>query len=195
MAGVPDRDRPPGEFHAVGPLGPRVSLRAPSRSDAAAFVAAVTADPAFYGRWAEPPATEAAFLAYVDRVSVPSAEGFLIVRRDGDALVGRATLSQIFRGGFQNAYLGYEALPGHARRGYLTEGVGLVLARAFGELGLHRVEANVQPGNEASLALVRRLGFRHEGFSPQYLHIAGAWRDHERWAILADEFVPLTDRR
>jgi ribosomal-protein-alanine N-acetyltransferase len=188
MEGVLRRDHPSEEPRARGPVGSRVALRAPRRADAAAFVAAVAADPAFYGPWAEPPTTRAAFLAYLDRVAGPSAEGFLVVRRDDDALVGRATLSQIFHGGFQSAYLGYEALPGHARRGYMVEGVGLVLQHAFGRLGLHRVEANVQPGNAPSLALVRRLGFRREGFSPKYLRIAGEWRDHERWALLADEF-------
>jgi ribosomal-protein-alanine N-acetyltransferase len=56
-------------------------------------------------------------------------------------------------------------------------------------MSLHRVEANIQPNNAASIALVKRCGFRLEGFSPRYLKIAGEWRDHERWALLADEQI------
>jgi ribosomal-protein-alanine N-acetyltransferase len=70
----------------------------------------------------------------------------------------------------------------------MARGLRLVLAQAFGTLGLHRVEANIQPHNARSIALVRRLGFRLEGYSPQYLQIQGAWADHERWALRADEF-------
>jgi [ribosomal protein S5]-alanine N-acetyltransferase len=61
-----------------------------------------------------------------------------------------------------------------------------VLAESFGRLGLHRVEANIQPDNAASIALVRRCGFEREGFSPRYLRIGGAWKDHERWAIRSE---------
>jgi ribosomal-protein-alanine N-acetyltransferase len=70
----------------------------------------------------------------------------------------------------------------------MAEGLTLVLDQAFIKLGLHRVEANVQPANAASLALVARLGFRKEGFSPSFLQIDGEWRDHERWAIVEDEW-------
>ena len=83
----------------------------------------------------------------------------------------------------QGAFLGYAGVPGMQGQGYMREAMALVLDRAFGELGLHRIEANVQPGNEASLALVRGAGFEREGFSPRYLKIGGRWRDHERWAI------------
>jgi ribosomal-protein-alanine N-acetyltransferase len=69
----------------------------------------------------------------------------------------------------------------------MSEGLRLALRRAFGQLGLHRVEANIQPGNTALRALVRRLGFRREGFSRRYLKIAGRWRDHERWALLRED--------
>jgi ribosomal-protein-alanine N-acetyltransferase len=68
----------------------------------------------------------------------------------------------------------------------MTEVVRLATHFAFDTLGLHRVEANIQPRNTSSIALVRRLGFIREGFSPRYLRIGGAWRDHERWALLAD---------
>jgi len=65
----------------------------------------------------------------------------------------------------------------------MAEGVALVLRYAFAELRLHRLDAQIQPGNHASLKLIRRLGFRFEGVSPDLLFIDGAWRDHERWAL------------
>jgi hypothetical protein len=73
--------------------------------------------------------------------------------------------------------------------------VGLLLTEGFRHFGLHRVEAAVQPGNEASLRLVRALGFRHEGTSPRYLLLGGRWRDHERWAIHREEWRPRAARR
>jgi ribosomal-protein-alanine N-acetyltransferase len=174
---------------AADPARPaaRVRLRRPTIADEERFLGAVRASEGLHRGWATPPATAAAYALYLERLASPAVEGFLVVGPDDDALLGRVTLSQIFRGDFLSAYLGYEAFAGHERRGHLTAGVALLLDRAFGPLGLHRIEANVQPGNVASLALVRRLGFRREGLSPRYLRIAGEWRDHERWAILAEE--------
>ena len=109
-------------------------------------------------------------------------------RAEDDALVGVFNLSQIFRGGFQNAYLGYYGSARLGRNGYMTAAMRLLLRYAFRTLKLHRLEANIQPGNRASLALVRRCGFRREGFSPRYLKIGGRWRDHERWAITREDW-------
>ena len=103
-------------------------------------------------------------------------------------VVGVVNLSQIvFTPSARHAYLAYHGMVAMAGRGLMTEAVGLAVGHAFGPIGLHRLEANIQPGNTRSLALVKRLGFRLEGFSPRYLRIDGEWRDHERWALLADE--------
>ena len=112
--------------------------------------------------------------------------GFLARRREDGAIVGWLNLSEIVRFGFQNAYLGYSGIAGFSGQGYMTEALELVLREAFGKLGLHRIEANIQPGNKASLALAKRAGFVYEGFSERYLKIGGRWRDHERWALRSE---------
>ena len=122
--------------------------------------------------------------------SNPATEFFLIVRRTDGAIVGTIGLSQIFRRKFQNAYLGYMLGAGYTGNGYMTEAVRLILRFAFRDLKLHRIEANVQPGNAPSLAVLRRCGFTKEGLSEKYLKIAGQWRDHERWAIIRENWKP-----
>jgi len=100
-----------------------------------------------------------------------------------DELAGFININEIVRGAFQSGYLGYASFQPFDGRGYMSAGVRLVLHSAFSEHRLHRVEANIQPENLRSIALVARLGFSQEGFSPQYLKIGGRWRDHERWAL------------
>ena len=115
----------------------------------------------------------------------------LEIRRVADeSIIGSFEISRIARGNFQSAYLGYRIDTEHRGRGYMSEALQLGLGHAFRTLGLHRVEANVEPGNEASIALVRRAGFTREGFSRRYLKIGGRWRDHERWALLREDWRP-----
>jgi ribosomal-protein-alanine N-acetyltransferase len=111
--------------------------------------------------------------------------GFLVCHRDTGAIAGVIDISNAVRGSFQSAYLGYYAFAGCDRQGLMREGLQAVLRYAFRTLKLHRLEANIQPGNIASITLVRTCGFKKEGFSPRYLKVYGRWRDHERWAILA----------
>jgi ribosomal-protein-alanine N-acetyltransferase len=129
------------------------------------------------------PATPQEFRAYLTRFDHVTAEGLLVCLRGTGAIAGTVNINSIIRGRFQCGSLGYAAFAPSAGRGYMTEGLGLVVRYAFEQLRLHRLEANIQPGNHASLRLVQRLGFRNEGSSPEMLFIDGAWRDHERWAI------------
>lgn len=119
----------------------------------------------------------------------PTYKTLLACRCEDDGLVGVFDLSQIFYGIMQSAYLGYYALAPHARRGYMRDGLALMLHYAFRTLRLHRLETNIQPANQRSIALVRRAGFVREGYSRRYLKIDGRWRDHERWALLVEDWL------
>ncbi|MGZ4154921.1 MAG: GNAT family N-acetyltransferase [Actinomycetota bacterium] len=167
--------------------GKRVSIRHLAARDREPLTRAVRASRRLHGSWASPPDDDESFAAYLRRARRVDVECLVVVRNEDGAIVGVFTLSQIFHGPFRNAYLGYFGLVPWAGNGYMHDGLQLVLRHAFGSLGLHRVEANIQPGNLASIALVSGAGFRREGFSPRYLKVAGRWRDHERWAILAED--------
>jgi [ribosomal protein S5]-alanine N-acetyltransferase len=132
--------------------------------------------------------TREGFADYIERCGQSDFEGFLVCRKEDDAIVGSINLSQIFRGGFKSAYLGYQVGEPFAGRGYMTEAIELVLRYAFREMKLHRLEANIQPENGASIAIVKRAGFTKEGYSRRYLKISGRWRDHERWAIVMEDW-------
>jgi ribosomal-protein-alanine N-acetyltransferase len=168
-----------------------VLLARPLPADQEDFLALTRAGQAFHRPWTHPAVGPAGYAELLERDAREDVEARL-VRRTGDGtLVGVLVLSQIFRRSFQNAYLGYFGSAEHAGRGYMSEGLALLLDEAFGPLRLHRVEVNIQPDNAASLALVERAGFRREGFSPRYLKIGGRWCDHERWALLADEWAQI----
>jgi ribosomal-protein-alanine N-acetyltransferase len=169
----------------------RVALRAPTPADQAEFTAAMRASRKLHGAWLTAPTTPAAYDTLLARTLDESFEPMFACLLDGGAIVGFFNISHIIRGPLQSAFLGYGGVAAHAGRGYMTEALQLVLRRTFTELRLHRLEANIQPGNAASIALVRRCGFVREGFSERYLKIAGRWRDHERWAISFERWREL----
>jgi len=136
-----------------------------------------------------PPRDADAFQRYVKSLRQRSRLGFLVVNDDGASeIVGVVNVNEIVRGAFQSAYLGYYAFLPLAGRGLMRQGMQQAINHCFRDLKLHRLEANIQSGNSRSIALVQGLGFRNEGFSPKYLKVCGKWRDHQRGAILADEW-------
>jgi ribosomal-protein-alanine N-acetyltransferase len=169
---------------------PAVLLRPVCRADTAELIQANIASRALHAPWAYPFIDQDGFERWFGGLATGANQGFVARDPASGNVVGVINLSQVFLKGFRNAYLGYYGVAGFQGRGLMTEAVRQAARHAFTEIGLHRLEANIQPGNLASIALVCRLGFRKEGFSPRYLKIGGEWRDHERWALLADE--PLT---
>jgi [ribosomal protein S5]-alanine N-acetyltransferase len=169
-------------------IGEKVFLRHPSVRDREELIALNRASTRLHRNLASPPTRPEQFHAFLTRCRRIDCACFLICRLEDNAIVGTINLSQIFRGGFQNAYLGYYIGERYAGQGYMTEALKLMLRYAFLKLKLHRLEANVQPENVASISLVRRAGFVREGYSRRYLKICGQWRDHERWALIAEDW-------
>jgi [ribosomal protein S5]-alanine N-acetyltransferase len=173
----------------------RTVIREVRADDEAEYLERVRASRSLHRPWAYLSERPDGFRELLIRAAAPTAQVYFICRAEDGAIAGVASLSQIFLGNFRSAYLGYSAFVPFAGAGHMTDGLRLILREAFGRLGLHRVEANVQPENERSIALVERLGFRREGFSPRYLKIGGRWRDHVRYAILAEDFRALEAER
>ncbi len=168
--------------------GRRVYLSKPGADCEQEMLAASRRSESLHRPWVFPPKNHEEYGSYLDRIRDGRTIGFLVRRKCDDSLTGVINVSEPVMGVFRSAYLGFYAFSGYETRGYMREGISLVLDYGFGELGLHRLEANVQPSNAASSAMVERLGFRKEGFSPRYLMIDGVWRDHDRWAMLSDEW-------
>jgi [ribosomal protein S5]-alanine N-acetyltransferase len=166
-----------------------IIIRPVRAADGPALVAANLASIAVHEPWVYPCRDEASFMAYCASCDGRSKVGFVAREGAGGPIVGVVNLSEIVRGALQSAYLGYYSMAVFQGRGFMREALALVVTTAFSEMGLHRLEANIQPANARSRALARRLAFRQEGFSPRYLKIGGEWRDHERWALLAEDWA------
>ncbi len=128
--------------------------------------------------------------AYHQEIRQGSGFSFLIVRNSDGALLGGVTLSNLRRGVAQAASLGYWIGEPHARQGYMSDAIALVLDYAFEQLGMHRIEAACLPHNDASKSLLLKMGFSQEGYARQYLRINGSWQDHLLFAILRSDPRP-----
>lgn len=168
--------------------GKKVFLRYPKAEDFAEFTKLAKTSERFHRNLMKMSKTREEFEGFLERSKKDENEIFLICRAEDGAISGMINLSQIFRGGFQNAYLGYGLGVKFTGHGLMTEAIALILRFAFKDLKLHRIEANVQPQNTPSIEVLKRNGFTKEGFSRRYLKIGGKWRDHERWAIIAEDW-------
>jgi len=153
------------------------------------FIVAAKRSKSLHAPWISAPASSPAFHALLGKSNTDNNQSFVAIDRAGE-IIACININEIVRGLFDSAYLGYYVFAPFQRRGLMRQAMILALTDAFDSLGLHRLEANIQPGNERSIALVRSQGFRHEGYSPRYLYIDDKWRDHERYAITAEEWAP-----
>ena len=166
----------------------RVTIRPPTLQDFEAFAAATRRSRPLHRFWINrKPATRKLFNRYIKGFAPGQHYRFLVVHRKTGNLVGVINLNDVIRGNFQNATVGYYAFLPYAGQGLMCEGLQLVLKHAFRKLKLHRVEADIQPHNRASIALVKKCGFVREGLSRRLVKVCGRWRDHERWAIRAED--------
>lgn len=172
--------------------GEKVLIRPLAEEEAPAALAFLLENRAFLEQW-EPVRNESWFTLEAQRFDIETSlvdgnadRRYAFGIFSGDELVGRIALNQIYRGIFQNAYLGYSIGERWNGRGLATEAVGLAVRFAFEDAGLHRVQAAVMPRNTASIRVLERNGFREEGYAVDYLKINGAWEDHRIYARTAD---------
>lgn len=175
-------------------VGQGLVLRAPRAADFAQWAEVRRASrphlAPFEPAWTEADLTREIFLARLRRARREARAGtdfqFLVFAHDSShALLGGITLSNVRRRAAQTATLGYWVRADRAGQGVMTRAVGLLVAHAFGSMGLNRLEAACLPHNIASRRVLEKNGFAEEGFAPAYLHINGAWRDHVLYGLPA----------
>lgn len=165
-----------------------ISLRAPTLLDEECFISAMIKSRDLHFPFISAPCTSEAFHTYIEKSNHESECSFVAWSRTQE-LIGVFNLSNIIHGVFKSAYLGYYASIDYAGKGLMSKALKIVLKEAFISLGLHRIEANIQPTNTSSIRLVTRNGFLKEGFSPRYLKIHGIWQDHFRFALTLEDWL------
>lgn len=171
-----------------------ISTRPLVMDDAPALAAAITANREFLKPW-EPARTEE---FYTPDGQAEAIEAQLLLQAAGNALAhvivvdgelaGRITLSGIVRGPFHSCSVGYWVSSSVNGRGVASAALGSMLRIAFGELGLHRVQAETLLHNHASQRVLARNGFERIGLAPKFLRIDGEWQDHILFQVVNDEW-------
>jgi len=163
-----------------------VELRHPTGDDCAAFLEASNASIDLHGSWVAPARDPQEFAAYLERFEPDSQVSYLVWWRE--RLAGVVNLQDIIHSNYLGTTLGYYAFSGSDGRGVMRTAVAKATDIAFEGLGLHRIEAGIQPTNTRSVALVRALGYRLEAYLPRLVRVDGVWRDHELWVTTTEEW-------
>ena len=174
-------------------MSKRVHLERPTARRERDFLAAALRSRALHRGFVAPPASPSEYRDYLRRSRRDEQSSYFVVEPESGALAGVINLNDIVRYSEQSARLGYYAFTPLARAGLMRAGLVLVIGIAFRELGLHRLEANIQRSNVRSIALVEGLGFAREGTARGFLKIGNRWRDHERWALLKEDWRDVPD--
>jgi ribosomal-protein-alanine N-acetyltransferase len=169
---------------------PRVRIRELTRDDETEYLSLVDGSVRFHERWIKNPRDSETFKRYLSRFEDGDSRCFVVCHSDSGSIVGFISLTGIEREPYHRGRLGYGIFEPFARRGYILEGLKNVIQYAFAELGLHRLEADIQPGNTPSKQLVQKLGFTYECTSPGFIKINDSWTDHERWALTCEQWKP-----
>lgn len=181
-------------------IGRRVLLRALRSADFDQWRAVRSANRSWLEPWeprlepgaADPVTSSDAFrtrcAAWDRQRQFDAAYGFGLFLGADERLIGEVSLGGVQRGPFQSASVGYWVDERVAGRGYVPEGVTLILRHAFDDLSMHRIEVAIVPRNLASRRVVEKLGLREEGIAERFLQIAGTYEDHVRYAITVEEW-------
>ena len=165
-----------------------ITLKEPSAQDEELFLSAMKRSRDFHFPFILAPDTSEAFQIYLNKSQMTS-EQYFIAWNNAQEIIGVFNISGIVQGVFKSAYLGYFAAADQAGKGLMSEALKMVLKEVFTNLDLHRIEANIQPNNTASIHLATSNGFLKEGFSPRYLKIYGIWQDHFRFALTLEDWL------
>ncbi|CDZ76605.1 Putative ribosomal N-acetyltransferase YdaF [Legionella massiliensis] len=165
-----------------------IRLREPSAADEDVFISTMQTSRDLHFPFIAAPCSSEEFQTYLKKSKLET-EQYYLAWNDKQQIIGVFNISGIMRGVFKSAYLGYYASIDYAGKGLMSQALKLVLREIFTSLDLHRIEANIQPGNTSSIQLATRNGFLKEGFSPRYLKIYGIWQDHFRFALTFEDWL------
>jgi len=189
---------------------PRLIVRPPTLEDVPAIVAYLKGNRRHLAPWS--PTFPAGFFTrrfWAERVRQATHEWesgtalrlYMFSKGDPKRVIGSINFTQIFRGPFQNTFLGYAIAADEQGKGLMTEALRAAIGFVFEEMNLHRISANHMPTNVASREVLRKLGFTVEGYARNYLLVNGIWEDHVLTTLInpawqaADQEKPATSVR